>query len=205
MAGGNDKTLRSYQDRIGAYVDGTTQVVSGPVGDWIDRVAAGLSPSARILELGSAFGRDAAYLQSKGLRVECSDAVAGFVAHLRGRGLTARPLNLLHDAVGEGWNLIFANAVLLHFDRDEFAMVLAKISRALAPGGRFAFSLKQGQGEEWSSAKLGAPRYFCYWQSDELAAQLAQAGFSHWTMETISPQRGGGLPWIFAIAIVSEP
>lgn len=194
MSQSNDKTLQSYASRLQAYVEGAAPVVGGEVKDWIDSLLAGLKPSASILELGSAFGRDAAYIQGRGFTIHCTDVVPGFVALLRGRGLNARLLNILTDAPERTYDLIFANAVLLHFTRAEFASALAKLRAALVPGGRLAFSLKRGRGEEWSSAKLDAPRYFHYWERQNLPPLLRAAGFASWE---IAGTRAG---WLFVTA-----
>ncbi|RWD43445.1 hypothetical protein [Mesorhizobium sp.] len=61
--------------------------------------------------------------------------------------------------------------------------MLKKLRATLNEGGRLAISLKRGDGEEWSDAKLGAPRYFCYWQPDRLEPVLRTAGFSGWTIK----------------------
>ncbi|MCI4679493.1 class I SAM-dependent methyltransferase [Rhodoblastus acidophilus] len=180
MAGSNEKTLQSYAARLAAYVDGTAPDVSGAVKDWIDALLADLPPSARLFELGAAFGRDAAYIRRRGFRIECADAVPGFVETLRARGLKARLFNVLTDDLPEIYDLIFANAVLLHFTGDEFALALAKLRCALAAGGRLAFSLKRGRGEEWSNAKIGAPRYFLHWEAEDLPPFLRAAGFASW-------------------------
>ncbi|HUO55273.1 MAG TPA: class I SAM-dependent methyltransferase, partial [Rhodoblastus sp.] len=150
MSTDNEKTLQSYAARIQTYAEGTAAEVSGPVKDWIDGLLDLLAPSARIFELGAAFGRDAAYMRDRGFAVECADAVPGFVEILRARGLSARLFNALTDDFDGPYDLIFANAVLLHFNGDDCARVLAKLRRALAPRGRLAFSLKRGRGEEWS-------------------------------------------------------
>ncbi len=196
----NRETLQAYEEHVEAYVAGTSAEVSGPPRQWMDRAVAGLAPSARILELGSAFGRDAAYLQGRGYQVECSDACAGFLALLRAKGFAARALNILTDTVGGPYDLILANAVLLHLSRAEFSQVLARLAASLAPGGRFAFSLKRGDGEGWSSHKLGAPRYFCYWQPEQLPPLLAVAGFSTWDLQGAALARTHA-DWLYGIAV----
>ncbi|SEH44027.1 class I SAM-dependent methyltransferase [Magnetospirillum fulvum] len=199
MSDSNNATLRTYGDHVQDYIDGTAQTVSGATKDWIDSTLAGLPGSARILELGSAFGRDAAYIASRGFTPECTDAVPGFVACLQAAGHKARLFNALTDDLDRSYDLIFANAVLLHFTRDEFALVLGKMRRALAPSGRFAFSLKRGQGESWSSAKVGAPRYFCYWEPEPLETVLGAAGFASWTID--AARTGRAHPdWLYVIA-----
>jgi len=199
MSNANSKTLRAYDDNVRAYVEGTPHQVSGAPRDWMDRALDGLPPTARIIEIGSAFGRDAAYLASKNFAVECTDATPGFVAELFARGFQARHFNVLTDAFDGAYDLILANAVLLHFDREQFARVLEKARAALAPGGRLAFSVKGGDGEGWSSAKLGAPRYFCYWRAEQLAPLLRQAGFAAWSIEEAHTNRAHA-DWLFTIA-----
>jgi len=199
MSGANEQTLRAYDENVRAYVEGTAQAVSGAPQAWMDRALDGLAPDARIIEIGSAFGRDAAYLASKGFGVECTDASAGFVAELCSRGFHARLFNLLADPFEGAYDLILANAVLLHFDRAQFAFALAKAQAALNPGGRLAFSLKGGAGEGWSSAKIGAPRYFCYWRAEQLPPLLRDAGFAGWALEAAQTNRAHA-DWLFTIA-----
>lgn len=195
----NDATLRTYDATIQAYVDGTSHAVEGASRHWLERSLDGLAPSARIFELGSAFGRDAAYVTAQGFHPECSDAVEGFVARLRDQGFTARLFNALNDPLPGPYDLILANAVMLHFTAAEFAQVAAKLCRALAPGGRFAFSVKRGNGEEWSDAKLGAPRFFHYWQPADLPAALSTAGFASWDIVAAHTGRAHA-DWLYVIA-----
>lgn len=163
MNDSNHQTIQSYEAHVQEYINGTPQDVSGIVKEWLDEAIAGLAKDAHILEFGSAFGRDAAYLQNLGYQVECTDATQAFVDLLKQKGFNARQLNAITDDLGGSYDLVLANAVLLHFTRDETKQVLQKVFAALNPGGTFAFTLKQGEGEKWSEDKLGAPRYFCFW------------------------------------------
>ena len=198
-SGTNGTTLRSYEARTDAYIGGTSHVVAGPSKDWIDAALDGLTPASAILELGSAFGRDAAYIASRGFAVECTDAVPSFVSHLQERGFRARLLNVITDEVEGAYDLILANAVLLHFTRREFASVLGRLIGAAKPGGRIAFSLKRGHGESWSNDKLGALRYFCYWEPDDLRPILDACGFAHWHIEEAQTGRAHAA-WLYVIA-----
>lgn len=199
MTDANQKTLRAYDANVRAYVEGTPHQVGGAPRDWMDRALDGLTPTARILEIGSAFGRDAAYVASKDFAVECTDAAPGFVEELRARGFRANLFNVLTDDFGATCDLILANAVLLHFDRAQLPCVLAKARTALNPSGRLAFSLKGGDGEGWSSAKLGAPRYFCYWRAEQIAALLDAAGFARWSIVEAQTNRAHA-DWIYVVA-----
>lgn len=178
MNDSNDQTLQAYEGHIEEYIAGTPQTVDGVVKTWIDEATDPLPKDARILELGSAFGRDAGYLKGKGLTVECTDATHAFVDLLKQKGFNARPLNAITDDFGGPYDLILANAVLLHFTRDEFKQVLSKAFSALKSGGTFAFTVKQGEGEKWEDTKLGAPRYFCFWTEEQLRPYVEETGFA---------------------------
>lgn len=179
MSETNQTTIDTYNAHIQEYIDGTPQEVSGTIKSWIDGTLSGLPTDTKILEIGSAFGRDANYIESQGYRVERTDASSGFVELLRAQGHETRLLNILTDQLTPGYGVVFADVVLLHFTRPEIESVISKVYSSLNESGCFAFSLKQGEGENWSTDKLGAPRYFCYWSADTIKTKLNEAGFSH--------------------------
>lgn len=202
MNDSNATTIQSYDGHIQEYIDNTPQTVDGFIRDWIDNVLARLPQDAKILEFGTAFGRDADYIESKGFTVERTDVTPGFVKLLQDNGRKARILNAITDDLGTSYDLIFADAVLLHFTRDEVQRVISKVHHALVNGGRFAFSLKIGEGEEWEETKLGAPRFFCYWTKETIQPVLEQAGFTdiHVTDDHVS-HVGSKAAWIHIIAV----
>jgi len=173
----NAKTLEAYEQNADAYINGTRQVVTGDNKDWLDRVSGYLPTGATVLELGSGFGRDATYLEELGYDVVCSDAVPHFVTHLRKHGHHTQQINILKDSIGGPYNLILANMVLLHFDVEEVGTILGQVRTSLKPQGIFAFSVRRGEGTEWSSDKLGAPRFYKYWSHDELQRLMDTNGF----------------------------
>lgn len=182
MTKSNQRTLQSYERRVQAYVDGVPQEVSGGVKNWIERALEGLPKDAKIIEIGSASGRDARYIEGRGFSVERTDATHGFVELLKQEGYEARDFNILTDSFESQYDLIFADAVLLHFSREELELALEKVRDALTPVGRFAFSLIQGRGETWSEGRLGAPRYFCYWTEPQIKEVLERLGFANITV-----------------------
>jgi len=179
MSQANQQTLESYNSSIAEYFEAASPEVSTAIKEWIDVNLAQLTPGGRILEIGSGTGIDAAYMESQGFVVEMTDASQSFVDRLTSEGRQARMLNALTDDLGSGYDMIYASAVLLHFTRDETAAVLKKMHQALKPSGRLAFSVKSGEGEELTTRKLNAPRYFCYWQQAALEPVVAAAGFTH--------------------------
>lgn len=173
----NVLTLRSYEAAVQEYISGTAAEVSGSFKSWIDQILTLLSSNAQIIEIGSGFGRDASYIESFGFKVERTDATESFVTFLREQRNSARKFNILTDAFCAQYDLVFANAVFLHFTPEELELALIKIHGALKNNGILAFSVKKGKGAEWTTAKLGKPRYFCYWESNKMLAQLKRAGF----------------------------
>lgn len=177
MSEANNRTVESYNAHIQEYIDGTPHEVLGVVKDWLDGSLADVPKDARILEFGSAFGRDAKYLAGLGYTVECTDATPAFVDLLQQKGFDAKVLNAITDELPQGLDFVLANAVLLHFNRDEAVLVIKKVFDSLNTNGKFAFTLIQGEGEGWSEKKLGAPRFFCYWTEPQIRDVLESTGF----------------------------
>lgn len=173
----NSLTLQSYELRIQEYINGTAAEVSGNFKDWIDATLTYLPVNAEIIEIGSGFGRDANYIESSGFKVQRTDATEAFVIFLQSQGHFAHRFNILTEAFPGQYDLIFANAVFLHFTPQEIEKAFSKIHAALRERGILAFSVKKGEGEEWTNAKLGQPRYFCYWTQDRLVSLLKKSNF----------------------------
>ena len=170
----NKITLETY-DSPGAaatYENTTRAEVSGDMQDWILNFASSIPVPANILEVGSGTGRDYLFLTSKGYSVTPSDASLGFLEIMKSKGIeNALKLNIVTDRLPIGYNAIFANAVLLHTDRESLNQVLLKVFEYLPSGGVFALSLKWGEGEEVTKDKLSRERYFCYWDIESNSNQ----------------------------------
>lgn len=199
MSDNNYKTLRSYEGHINEYIEGTPKEVTGDVKRWIDTTLQNIPLDASILEFGSVFGRDASYIEEMGYCVQRTDATQGFVDYLRGHGYAAYQLSAITDELHDSYDLVFADAVLLHFTTEEMKVVLEKVFRSLKEGGRFSFSLKQGEGDEWSDAKLGSPRYFRYWQENDVADLLSVIGYTDMAITNGSQGRSNA-KWLHVIA-----
>jgi SAM-dependent methyltransferase len=196
----NAQTIKAYNGGVDAYAAGMRHEVAAPLQRWMARALDTLDKNAQILEIGSGTGRDANYLESLGYHVQRTDASQGFVDYLRAQGKAAALLNVLTDALPEGCDLIQANAVFLHFTESEFIAALAKVFKTLKPNGHFALSLKRGDGEETTSHKLDAPRYFHYWQPAEAKALLERAGFMRVVIDASDDWRPDKPEWLFITA-----
>ena len=168
----NTTTLATYQEYFSNYLAGTATVASGFQERWLASLLKGLPTSANVLEIGSATGRDAAYMRDLGYDVQTSDAIDAALRELKRKGFSPIRLNVITDEIDGEYDLILASAVFLHFTEMELRIVLEKLRSHIAQEGRLAFSVKQGMGDEWSVHKMSAPRYFKYWQPDTLASLL---------------------------------
>ena len=105
-----------------------------------------------------------------------TDASAAFVEYLRENGLLANVLDIINQAPPKKYDVIVACAVFLHFTDEDFQKAVINVRDALKDGGKFAFSVKQGEGEEWTEEKMDAPRYFNYYSPERLKEKLGKAG-----------------------------
>ena len=156
-----------------------------------------LAPAGGMLEVGSADGRDALVLEGLGRQVRRTDATRAFVDLLRLDEQQAEVLNVLTDDLGGPYAGVLADAVFLHFTPAQLSGVLGRVRESLSPGRVLAFSVKVGQGTEWSSHKLGAPRFFQYWQEEPLRGLLADCGFDVLDLTT---ETGGVWVWLLVLA-----
>lgn len=138
----------------------------------------------RILDLGCGPGQWAAVFRDAGYVVEATDATQAMADLARDRyGLDVRvePFEALEDQAG--YDGIWANFSLLHAPRADFPGHLARIRRALTPGGALHLGMKLGSGE----ARDDLGRFYSYYGEDELVALLETAGFT-----VTATRRGNG-------------
>jgi SAM-dependent methyltransferase len=193
VAGRTDATLSAYQRAVAAYCAASPGVVTPPVAALLDALVERTPRHGRVLEIGSGPGLEAAYLEDRGLQVDRTDATPAFVDRLRAQGWTARLLDVRDGDLGGPYDAVVANAVLLNLERPELEVALASCLAATRPGGVLAFTLKEGEGQAWSDAKLGLPRWFVYWQEDQLRAVLRRVG---WRVLSLDHVQGRVEPWL---------
>ncbi|MFC9981158.1 class I SAM-dependent DNA methyltransferase [Gordonia sp. NPDC127522] len=162
----------------------------------MDSFTALLPAGATVLEVGSGPGRAATYLESKHLSVRRTDATPAFVQMMHADGHDANVLDIRTDDLGGPYDAILAIAVLLHLSRREFETFMHRAREAIAPGGLLAFTMKEGDGSEWTTEKLALPRHFTYWRERDLRTLMARTG---WTPLSFSQIRMNE-SWIFVIA-----
>lgn len=173
-------TIHAYEQQAELYRERTVSVVPAALREWMNDALSGFNTSAKIFEIGSGTGRDAAYIQEHGYQIQVSDVATSFVTMLKDKGWEPVCFDVVQDELPGKWDLVLADAVLLHLTRTEFVLALKKVHASLEDDGCFAFTLKVGEGETISDEKLGMPRFFCYWQAATVADRLQTAGYSRW-------------------------
>lgn len=175
-------TLKFYADNAAAYV----QHAEGPTPQLAGFLAR-LPPGGTVLELGTGNGRDAAAMLASGFAVTPSDASPELAAKAERRLGVPVHIMAFHElddiAVYDG---VWACACLLHAPRDELTGDLARIFRALRPGGLLTASFKAGSAE--GRDRFG--RYYNYLSAAELRAHMTAA--ADWADIEISESDGTG-------------
>jgi SAM-dependent methyltransferase len=183
-------TVGAYDAAAAAYRDATQDMPDS--GRRVVRAFAdSLGAGARVLEVGSGGGRDALALEDVGLSVRRTDVTPAFVSLLRDGGVDADVLDPLTDDLddparpGRPYDGVWAGASLLHVARADLPVVLARLAAATRPGGALRMSVKEGDGEAWSThGVVAAPRMFVYWREQALRSVLDTAG---WLVEEVHP------------------
>ena len=171
------QTIRFY-DQIAARTGAIT--ADGPPEPALAAFMALLPPGGTVLDLGCGHGRATAQMARAGFSVTAQDASEGLLAIAR--SLTPEAHFVLadfEDLAGQGiYDGIWANFALVHAPRDRLAPLIAKLHRALRPGGILHLSMILGEG----ALRDDLDRAYTYVTAAELTALLE--GFDILASET---------------------
>jgi SAM-dependent methyltransferase len=190
----NEVTLATYEQAAEQFRDSIPRQPNGSLIELLDLIDSHLRDGGSILELGSGTGRDAVELERRGHRVRRTDAPSSFVEMIRADGYQVDRLNALTDDFGGPYDVVFADAVFLHFTPGQLDSVLRK-SHAAAEF--LAFTTREGDGDEWSTRYLDLPRHFTMWQEQPLRELLAECG---WKVLAWQRQESKISGWFYVLA-----
>lgn len=129
MSTENDATVAFYKKYAGLYLQRNQVDYSKEQGrkddnvhrDYILRSIAGLPKDARMFEVGSGSGRDAALIRSMGYDIQVSDVAEAFLVALKERNFEPISFDLVHDEFPGKFDYIISECRLgtLHKSRSE--------------------------------------------------------------------------------------
>lgn len=176
------ETLAFYDREAEAYA-ARNLAPSEDLAEFLARVPAG----GRILELGCGGGRDAEAMIAAGFAVTATDGSAGLARVAERRlGRPVRVMKFEELDEDQAYDAVWANACLLHVPSAGLAEVLARVWRALRPGGVFHAGFKAGDGDGRDA--LG--RFYNF--PDEAGLRAAYAAAGPWTELAFRTGAGGG-------------
>lgn len=197
----SNRTIATYDRIANTYT--TANHDRSSVIPFLDAFTAALSPGQRVADIGCGPGFDVAQLRSRGydvIGVDLSEAMVRIGRNTVGGDFVLADMGKL--PFGRTFDGILANASLLHISRSIAPTVIAEFHRVLRPGGVLGIAVKQGSGESWAQTSYGhdEPRFFTYWQPDQLDALLTTNSFTvikAWCVT--APTQ----PWLLRVAIAS--
>ncbi|MBN1188499.1 MAG: class I SAM-dependent methyltransferase [Dehalococcoidales bacterium] len=191
-------TRRTYDLIAPAYVQKINSLVSD---SWVGRFEKSLldkfsvllenrqGKSLIVLDIGCGGGKDSSYLSHKrGITAVGLDYSGGMLREARRAfpsidfvRMDMRRLSFREDSFQGAW----ANGCIYHVPKKDLLQVFWGVKKVLKPGGMFSFNFKSGSGEqieENPGSYGGNPRFYAYYEADEMPDLLSQAGFN--TIET---------------------
>lgn len=168
----SDLNYTAYNDKAQIYIDKNP---GGTTGDLtpeqrVEEFQKYLK-SGKVFEIGSGAGWDADALATAGFEVIASDYVPSFLDLLKSKSYKSLKFDGKNSSIPSDLiplDGIYANAVFVHFNKEDFKIILKKIHSALRNGGYLYFSVMYGQGTEVAGRAKGIEREFWYYTPEVL-------------------------------------
>ncbi|MFZ2154098.1 MAG: class I SAM-dependent methyltransferase [Candidatus Moraniibacteriota bacterium] len=158
------------------------------------------------LDVGCAGGRDSKRLVEKGFNVVGIDLVDEFLDYAKINVPKAEfsKMDVLElNFSANKFDVILANAILLHLEKENARRALEKLYKVLKPGGKIFIGVKMGQGTSYTTDKLSEERrLFVYYSKAEIEETIRQKGFSIIFLDICDD--GGGREDVKWIMIAAE-
>jgi SAM-dependent methyltransferase len=182
-------TIAFYQARAPHWVFHSGEHCSHQLDAFLDRLPQG----AAVLEVGCGGGRDAAHIRGRGFTVDATDGTPALVKRANEAfNLGARVMAFHELDAASAYAGVWAHASLLHCPRAVLPDVLARIHRALLPGGWFFSSYKLGDEANPGEGRDLLGRLHNFPSADWLREIYARAGFTIESHETYAGNASDG-------------
>ena len=144
-----------------------------------------LPEGSKVLEIGSADGENAKYLESLGYSVTASDIADDFIEAIKANGLEPIKFNVIEDEFLEKYFGIFCWRVFVHFTKEDALKVIKKTYDALEKDGIFIFNAINREAksvdQEWvdfpGEYHMGIDRFYYYYNKEDLDEIIAQTDY----------------------------
>ena len=175
-----DRTLIAYAARAGDAIADWSRLRPSTL---LREFARQLPSGATVLDYGCGIGTEMAWLHRRGFAVEGVDGTAAFVREARRRNPSCRVSQARFETVSlaaRTFDGIWCQAALIHVPPQLCGEQLAKLRRALKPGGLLAVTLAWGRTRAFTNdwipgryfaacSKTDAARLFRAWRIERLA------------------------------------
>lgn len=193
----DQQTIDTYNKMAKEYDDETADFWDSFPQTFLDKFTE--FSGKKIIDVGSGPGRDGLLLQQAGKEVVCVDASESMVKLSSDRGqqsVLAGFDNLPFE--NESFDGVWSYTALLHVPKKSVNIPLEEISRVLKPSGIFTLGLIEGNTEEYKeSSGVDLPRWFSFYQKDEIIDLCKKHGFELVYFETFKPRSKNYLNFIF--------
>lgn len=175
-----DLTWKSYEETASQYAQNVEELHPYTEGE---RFLSLLKGNKTIIDIGCGSGRDAKIFSDKGYQVFGIDYSPSMIEIAKATAPKAQFIvgDIQELDLGQKFDGAWANVSLLHIPKANFVAALQKISSVLNPHGTFYMKVKKGIGElvEGDKRYKEAPKkFFSYFQEEEIARFLEQAGLT---------------------------
>ena len=147
----NKKTLEAYQKVAKNYLESTRLANSTykenairakkELQNFIKKTFNEIPKGSKVLEVGSADGENAKYIQELGFDVTPSDVADDFLNAIKDNGLNPIKFNILTDDFKDKYYAIFCWRVFVHFTKKDSLTALKRSYEFLENNGLFILSV----------------------------------------------------------------